>query len=272
MAWVELSSPPRPGIGSNIIEVGAGMAVQEKIQSILAAVKAFVLREIGHCRSELERIRTETSRSTSLRAAVVWSVVAVVWGNLVVLAGRRYGHDQWITLIGVPAFGGVGCLWLWRRGFRWDTLGLRAPRTDHAPLLTGLTVMAAVIAGACALAGLLTFGHEMRGMRTIRTIVGTAFGEELIHRGVLLAVWATTGASAWIVVVMNMVVFGAWHLAGATCDGFHGWQVFWPTVGAVLFVWLRLRFGSIFAPTAVHALNVTGVLKSPKPPCPYPLG
>lgn len=185
-----------------------------------------------------------------------------------VLAGRRFGYDQWITLVGVPLYGVVGAWWLCRRrGVRASTIGLGRPQVNGVPIVvTGLTVAAGLVAAVCAAVGLVTLDHDMRGLRTIRTLVGTAFGEELIHRGVLLTLWASTGVAAGWVLVANMVTFGLWHAVGATGDGIHPWQVVWPTAGAVLFVWLRLRFRSIFAPMAAHALNVVGVLKPPALP------
>jgi len=236
------------------------------------STKAWVLQEAAHCRAELSGI-SSTGRRVSVAGALGWSAAAVLWGNAVVLAGRRFGQDQWISLFAVPLFGAAVAWWSCRRGgFRRSTLGLQRPRTGGVHvLLSGITLAAALLAAGCAIVGLATFGQDMRGVRTIRTLVGTAFGEELIHRGVLLALWAKSGVSTARVLVANMVTFGAWHLAGATCDGFHPGEVLWPTAGAVLFVWLRLRFRSILAPTAVHALNVFGVFK-PLERCPYSFG
>jgi membrane protease YdiL (CAAX protease family) len=129
----------------------------------------------------------------------------------------------------------------------------------------------------CSLAGLASFGHDGRGLRTIRTLVGTAFGEELVHRGVLLAVWAGTGVAGWVVVAANIVTFGFWHIAGASCwlvecttDScrFQWAEVLGPGGLAVMLVWVRLRFASILAPAVFHAAsNIIGVFRAPKLPC-----
>ena len=223
------------------------------------SIRGFVIREHDTCRAELAAIRRDGS-STSVVAAVAWSLATIGWGNAVVLAGRRLGHDQWITLVAVPLFGLAGWWRLRGRRFGRRAIGVQLPRPDHSPVLTGLTVTAAVFAGICAIAGLATFGQDLRGLRTIRTIVGTAFGEELVHRGVLLAVWAGTGVKSWQVLAANMVVFGAWHVAGATGDGFHPVEVVGPAALALPLAWLRLRFRSILAPMAFHAAtNVPGV-------------
>jgi membrane protease YdiL (CAAX protease family) len=230
------------------------------------SVEDWVFTEAGCCGDELAAIRA-AGPSTSPVVAVIWSAVAVVWGNGVVTAGRAFGHDQLATLVGVPLFGLAGWGWLARRGFRREAIGMRFPRVDRAGPLTVPTAVAAVVVAVGTVAGLATSADEMRPLRTIRTIVGTAFGEELIHRGVLLTLWASTGARASVVLAANMVGFGAWHAAGASCGGFRPAEVLWPTIGAALFVWLRLRFRSVWAPVTVHGLNVLGVLRPPKPPC-----
>lgn len=232
------------------------------------ALPSVVVREAERCRVELLDERSGSGRPISVQAAAAWSAGAVGWGNAVVLAGRRFGLDQWITLIGVPLFGLVGWWWLRSRGFSRQAIGLQRPRADHGCLLTGIIWAAALFAVVCAAAAVATNGEEMRALRAIRTMVGTAFGEELIHRGVLLAVWASTGVGGWVVVAANMVVFGAWHVAGATCDGFHLWEVVGPAGLAVPLVWLRLRFHSIFAPMAFHAAtNIGGVFDGSTPRC-----
>jgi membrane protease YdiL (CAAX protease family) len=223
------------------------------------AVNGLVGREAGRCEAELVAIRS-AGRPIHAASAVAWSVAAIIWGNGVVAAGRRFGHDQWITLVAVPLFGLAGWWWLARRGFRREALGIRFPRTDDARLLNGLTVAAALFVGAGALAALASFDPDMRGLRTVRTIAGTAFGEELTHRGVLLALWANTGLAPRQVLVANMVVFGAWHLAGASRGDFQTWEAIGPAILALPLVWVRLRSRSILAPATFHAAsNISGV-------------
>ena len=80
--------------------------------------------------------------------------------------------------------------------------------------------------------------------------------------------WASTTVAAGYVVAANVVLFGPWHLAGATCDGLHPEEVIGPAALAGPLVWLRLRFASIFAPMAFHAAaNIGGVFNPPTPPC-----
>jgi membrane protease YdiL (CAAX protease family) len=200
---------------------------------------------------------------------VVWSVVAVALGNLVVMAGRHYGHDQWMTLVAIPALGGLAAWRLHRKGCPWPAIGFRTPRADKACVLWVLVAQAVVVAAACFALGLWGGGHDQRALRAVRTLFGTAFGEELIHRGVLVTVWANTGVRTRWVLLANMVAFGLWHAAGAVCKGVHVGEVAGPMfLFAPPLLYMRLRFGSIFAPMAFHAAsNMPGVLQKPGSPC-----
>ena len=103
-------------------------------------------------------------------------------------------------------------------------------------------------------------GVDDRGwLHLVRVLVGTALGEELVHRGVLIATWSSTSVRARGVVLANVVAFGAWHVASAWhADGFEPREIAPPAGGAVLFLWARLRFRSVLAPAAGHAINVWG--------------
>jgi membrane protease YdiL (CAAX protease family) len=201
-----------------------------------------------------------------LGLAVFCSAATIAWGNGVVTLGRHYGADQWITLLAIPGFGVVGAFFLCRRGFSRQALGIRLPRADKACVLWVLVGQAVLAATVFAAIGLWAGGHEQRALRTVRTLVGTAVGEELIHRGVLVAVWASAGVGLGGVLLANMATFGLWHAAGAVCEGTH----FLKDVGgpgllaAPLLLYIRLRFGSIVAPMAFHAAtNMPGVLEKP---------
>lgn len=219
--------------------------------------QAFFLQEAARCRAELSAIRS-AGRTTSVAGALGWSVAAVLWGNGVVAAGRGFGHDQWITLIGVPLFGLTGWWRLARRGFRRHAIGLQFPRADGNRVLSVATLTAAVFAGGLAVAGLATGTHDGRWLRTLRTAIGTGFGEELIHRGVLVTVWASTGVSTLTVIAANGIAFGLWHWAGAD----HLGEIVGSAALAVPLVWLRLRFRSVLAPMAFHAAtNLGGIFQ-----------
>ena len=116
----------------------------------------------------------------------------------------------------------------------------------------------------------------------------TAFGEELIFRGILLgmALVATTESRVrpakdrtrtgfWIV----SLAFGLWHVADAVLLGqannYSGGAIAVWTVGNVLattlasiliLIPLRLRSGNVYAPSLVHlAANAPGVIAGARP-------
>src|SRR5438105_3869212 len=99
--------------------------------------------EMGRCRYELGAIRSQSGYSTSALGAAGWSAAAVAGGNLVVVAGRRYGADQWITLFGVAGLGVSGWWWLAKHGVTRAAVGVRLPRAGHACVLWTLVVQAA---------------------------------------------------------------------------------------------------------------------------------
>ena len=91
--------------------------------------------------------------------------------------------------------------------------------------------------------------------------VGTAVFEETIFRGVLLGVLLRAGTRRTAVVVSS-VLFGFWHLvpalsdansqSGAATVGVVVGTIAVTTIAGVLFAWLRLRSGSLVAPTLAH--------------------
>jgi membrane protease YdiL (CAAX protease family) len=207
---------------------------------------------------ELARLRP---RPISRREAVGISVGIAAWGNGVVIAGRMTGQPEWVTLIGNPTGALVAVLWMRRRGWSPARLGLRWPRfesRDRAPLLFTTVALAWAVGWLVAGVG---GGREISGLRLARLAVGTALAEEVLHRGVLPAVWAGAAAQSRTILLVNMAGFGAWHLAGATRSGpFHPFEVIGPALGAVVFLWVRMRTGSVLAPAAGHlAPNITGL-------------
>lgn len=107
----------------------------------------------------------------------------------------------------------------------------------------------------------------------VRVPLGTALFEELLFRGVLLAL-AMMLAGRLVAVVSSSVLFGLWHVLAAsdfadTNDGVGSTAVVGVVVGTVVvtgvagvgLAWLRLRSRSVLAPTIVHAaVNSTALL------------
>ena len=169
-------------------------------------------------------------------------------------------------------------------GLRTDELGLerrevgRGLRYGFAALglVAAVLVLAAVIP---ATRGALRddradvgFGEMVRTTLIVIPL-GTAFLEEIVFRGVLLAVCArrmTVWRAAWA----SSVVFGLWHIAptissartNATTDTISAVGLAALVVGMVLamtgagmvFSWLRIRSRSLVAPFVLHAgVNAT---------------
>ncbi len=91
-------------------------------------------------------------------------------------------------------------------------------------------------------------------LRIVRLLIGTAAGEEIIFRGVVLGAWTSTTVRGRWVLVVNMATFALWHVAGAFDGGtFHWLHVAFPGIAASLLLWSRLRCRSLIAPIALHA-------------------
>ncbi|HEY3238865.1 MAG TPA: CPBP family intramembrane glutamic endopeptidase [Acidimicrobiia bacterium] len=223
-------------------------------------VKGALGREWGLTAAGIGELSRLQPRPVPGREAIGISVSIAAWGNGIVIAGRVTGQPEWVTLIGNPAGAVAAVLWLRRRGWPWAGLGLRWPRFDRDRVPPVLTAAALAWATGWLVAG-LAGAREISGLRLARLVVGTALAEEVLHRGVLPAVWAATRCQPRTVVVVNMAWFGAWHLAGATQGGtFHPLEVAGPALGAVVLLWARMRTGSVLPPAAGHlAGNITGL-------------
>lgn len=106
----------------------------------------------------------------------------------------------------------------------------------------------------------LTTGELLR--KALWTIpVGTALVEELVFRGVVLAVsWRIF--SARNAVLASAVIFGLWHIPPIVHDGpatVLG-TVAATTAAGVGFALLRLRTGSVIAPMLAHVATNSGAL------------
>jgi uncharacterized protein len=121
----------------------------------------------------------------------------------------------------------------------------------------------------------------------VRIPLETALAEEVIFRGVLLALGQRSRSRIWAVATSSML-FGLWHVVptlGALARGAHSRPqphatvstaaVVATTAGAgAWFAWLRLRADSIIAPVLAHAalnmvafagVRMTNRIASPRP-------
>ena len=196
-----------------------------------------------------------------LAVAALMTILLVIWGNAVVLVGRRLEAPDAVTLVAHPALALGVTLLLLRRGWRPVTLGLSSPdpQPDSRPLRALLAVLAVTIGVTSAVVLAL---EPSKRLDVIRLLVGTAAGEELLHRSALLALWSSTSARPLLATAASSAGFGAWHLIGAFHGGtFHPLEVAVPAFGTLVFLWARLRYQSVVAPIVLHGVtNLPGIV------------
>lgn len=193
----------------------------------------------------------------------VVSAVVVAWGNGLVVASRAIDGSggEVLTLVAQPLAGAALVLGCRLGGFTWRELGLVAPvrrDPDHRRWLRrfdrGLWTLLWLVAALVLVDLVVGFG---RGgdlpLTIVRIVVGTAIGEELLHRSALLALWSDA-AGAGAALVANIVTFGAFHIAAANkSTGFRWGEVLGPAVLAVPLCIARWRTRSVASPMFGHA-------------------
>jgi uncharacterized protein len=220
----------------------------------------------------------------SARAALVLSAGLVVWS---LIANLVLG-DTAYTLRNVALTAGL-LIAARRAGLGAAALGLTRERlSDGLRWGVGAVVAIAVVVWAgVAFAEALPFvptlladeraqleGAELAIAVLVRIPLGTALFEEVVFRGLLLAVFLRC-CPPRVAVLASSVVFGLWHIAptavslelnGATPTSAAGMAaiagtVALTTVAGLAFTWLRWRSGSLLAPVLAHwATNALGLL------------
>lgn len=207
----------------------------------------------------------------------LWSVGAVparlllgllalvpVWG---VVADRSRSERWWLLAVGAAALlalVGVEAV----RAYRWHTG--RLPSEPDRSVLWTVGPMA-----ACALVvlAIVTVGDragDLSGDELVELLVVTALGEELLHRGALLAFAYAAfrpGTAEWV----TALAFGAWHIPNALDD--RAGEAIAPTIGLVVgtvavttaggfvFAFLRHRSRSVAGSAGGHvATNLPGLV------------
>ncbi len=239
--------------------------------------------------ADLWRPQNWRRRVATLRSSTDWYDWAAV---AIIVAYNPLANEVIPELAYVPAnlLAAAGLIWVaLRSGASPDLLGMRRDRFRR-----GLAVGGAAAALAVASVGLLTLlpwtrsyfaddrfigvtGAEVLYEAVARIPLGTAIGEEIIFRGVLLGLFLrrfnVLGA-----VVATSVVFGLWHIlptlnsletnpAGdvlATPAGISAavaGAVLSTAVAGVVFAMLRFRATSVVAPIVLHiAINSSAYL------------
>lgn len=226
------------------------------MRSVLAGLPA----EFSHVATELRRRRGDRPR-VPLPVAGVVTVLLVLWGNGVVLVGRHLDASDEVTLVAHPLLAIACTAILLQKGWRPGTLGFKRPLPEPASSRLRLLFGALVVATLAAAAVVLALDPSKR-LDVVRLLLGTAVGEEVLHRSALLAVWASTSAPPAVIMSVSVAAFGLWHLAGALHgDAFHPLEVAVPAAGTLVFLWARLRYRSVAAPIIVHiATNLPGIV------------
>lgn len=212
------------------------------------------------------------------RAWAEWTAVALI------VAYNPLVNEVIPEPLYVPAnlLAATALAWLaWRSGATADLVGIRRDR-----LRSGLAVGAKVAALVVMVVALLTLlpwtrsyladdrfigvpGTEVLYETLARIPLGTALGEEVIFRGVLLGLLLRRLRVGGAVIV-SAVLFGLWHIlptlnsletnpAGDVLDSSAGiaaaaaGAVITTALAGVVFTWLRFRASSVAAPIVVHA-------------------
>ncbi len=222
-------------------------------------------------------------RWQALAFAVPVVFVLCAWNNLVVprLPGDTGSYIA-VNLAATAALLGAA------RASRlsWADLGLSRHRLGAGSRWGGacFALVAAGYAVALAVPGLRPLltdarqagldGGAIAYQVLVRIPLGTVLWEEVAFRGVLFAA-LTRLVSTQAAAAMSAAVFGIWHvrptLSALTANDLAGGPVLRATAVALgcvstgvagrLFVWLRLRSGSLVAPALLHlATNTLGTL------------
>jgi len=221
-----------------------------------------------------------------MRAPLLLSAALLVWSGVanLVIGERAYVARNLVLVAVLLAVA-------WRAGLGRDAMGLAVARMSSG-LRWGVgaaAVVAAAVSAAVALAdvvpGIATLladartdalGDGLLYATLVRIPLGTAVFEEVAFRGVLLG-WLLRVVTTPRAVVISSAVFGLWHIPPATvtlmindiavgsAEGIAAiiGAVVVTTVAGAMFSWLRLRSGSLLAPTLAHwATNSLGLLAS----------
>lgn len=215
--------------------------------------------------------------------------VAVAVGLLALINVLAHLTVDHAITVAVPLGALVALAYVRWRGYTWAELGLA--RSQHQRGLTYAAVILIPVAVIAIGGALLPMTRSLYLSDHYNNVsvalwaalvvipLQTVIPEELLFRGVLNAT-LTRVASVRVVYVVGAVLFGLWHVASsigltagndgltdllgsgviAKLAGILG-AVIVTAVAGLLFIWLRRRSDSLFAPMALHwAVNGGGAL------------
>lgn len=189
-------------------------------------------------------------RVALLAAFLAGFVVAPTWGR--------------VPLVVLSVAGAATLLWVARRTA--EPTGRSS--AEGALLVTLLPpVVVYAVVGIVLLAG--ERPSDAHVAEVVRVVLVTAIGEELIYRGLLLAL-ATRVLGVTRAVIVTSVSFGLWHVGDALLASEGSGPalqavvvlaiVLATAVGGLAFSWSRIRTGSLAGPVLLHtATNLPGI-------------
>jgi membrane protease YdiL (CAAX protease family) len=161
---------------------------------------------------------------------------------------------------------------LWR-GLSFEAMGLGLHLIPKG-IVVALVCSIGISIGACIIAVLvpqkwftslpqITRPSKIAYETAVRIPLSTALSEEILFRGVLLAIFLQSYTTFTSVIVCS-IVFGIWHIRPSSWDHAKGTvvpTVLATTIAGIFFCWLQLLAHSVIAPWLVHwTINASTLL------------
>lgn len=197
-------------------------------------------------------------------AVITLAVLLAGWNNVLHLAPTK--QREFVVAAGVTAAGVAGAAWL----STWVNIahGWSAALPWAAATLLGGGLLAC-LARLAPRVGQLLVDQRIVSMSRVRFAVHTAFripfvsglSEEVLFRGVMWALLTPFVGTTWTLAITSLA-FGLWHVVVSAQQAQRMGQrtIRWVALNVVitagaglLFGWLRLETGGVWAPAAVHA-------------------
>jgi uncharacterized protein len=209
-------------------------------------------------------------RRVITNATVAWLIVAIAVTDIITTRFEPPHSDAFVKTAIVVGFV------VWARRYArlsWDELGLARSKVASGARVGAVAFL--IVGGGIALLVALpatrsyfashNVAHDSTAQRVLEPLVfiplGTVVFEEVIFRGVLLGALLRNGSRRRAILI-SAAAFGCWHIPPALTDaggkgsteaiGIVAGTIAITAVAGVLFVYLRLRSGSLLAPMLGH--------------------
>lgn len=200
--------------------------------------------------------------------AILFTIIILVYS--VVLA--KYVPERWHIISNIIfSLLAIG-FGLWA-GSSFTALGLSLSFVLQGVVVAVLCSLAIAVIAGCVVFFLpkkhtfalpqITRSGKIAYETAVRIPLSTALSEEILFRGVLLAVLQLSFNTLPSIIICS-IVFGLWHVLPSTRDYSKGAILpilLATTVAGMFFCWLRILAGSIIAPWLVHwTINSSALL------------